>query len=189
LLAEDSVGAHVYPLPFDDTEHAELQRALGSRSVDALLGFMTALVSLPEMIPTGAWLGELLKDADLSDGPHIERVASHLARLNNLIASALSFSEIERFCPAASDEPACRAWAQGYLDVIDQIDLEGESDEVHEDVVALSSVALRVDDALLAPELEGMTPEAYRAASRKELAAIAAELHQTWHKRRAGRRR
>lgn len=113
------------PLPFEEAELAELTRFLGDRSLASVVGMLAAVVSVPEVLPSQLWLGELMKDIEFTTAEQAQRFADLIKRLNNHVATAFADGDPERICPSDGepgdddiDDDAAHGSAErdGYVD-------------------------------------------------------------------------
>lgn len=180
-----------YALPLEPEELTLLQRALGSRSLHGALGFLTAIVSVPEPIATEAWLGELLGESSGRD-QQPERLSSIVLRLTEHVAGRMFEDDPEAIVPAAGQIEAVREWCEGYIDVIDQLEIP-DDEAVLSDLFTLDFLAGRVGDEELSEVLEErISAVEFSAAARDDLPDVVASLHAAWspaRRRRAAVRR
>jgi uncharacterized protein len=119
------------PLPLDDNELAELEGALGERSLASVIGMLAAVVSVPEVLPSQLWLGALMAKMELKDAEQAQRFAGLIMRLNNHVATAFLEGDPMRICPADRWEGDHRGDQRG-----DGEDGHADEEDVDEDRVA-----------------------------------------------------
>lgn len=120
--------AFMSPLPFEDAELAYLKEALGDRSLASAVGMLAAVVSVPEILPSQLWLGELMKGIAFKDAEHAQRFADLIMRLNNYVARAFAEGDPTRICPSDGDDSDF-----GWDDDEDRDDDEGRHDDEDRD--------------------------------------------------------
>jgi uncharacterized protein len=95
---------------------AELAKLLdaipGAMPVHQALGFMTAFVSTPTMVPPTQWVQELLADADPPTEAHARKLVDALMRTYNDIVDRLEAGK--PVGPASDDDAVVAAWCRGY---------------------------------------------------------------------------
>lgn len=109
------------PLPFEDDELSELTTFLGDRSLASTVGMLAAVVSVPEVLPSQLWLGELMKGVEFKDTQQVQRFADLIMRLNNYVAAAFVEDDVMRICLNDEHPDSSRSEAEfctSYLSII-----------------------------------------------------------------------
>jgi uncharacterized protein len=168
-------------LPFDPDELQDLRDALAPRTIDEAAGFLAAISSVPNAIAVGTWLTELLPEALRNEEASFDRVLALVARFQQHINAALGRDDSESFTPEGENKKGVRDFCAGYMDVVDQIEVDSENESVLADLFALELLAGRVSDEELREVIEpGAAIEAYVERAREDLPDIVAALYEAW---------
>lgn len=172
-------------LPLSPAEHDALARAIVPHSVDAALGMLAAVVSVPAMLPSQVWLGELLGGGKVENIEQAQRAAELVMRLNNFVAASLMERKPRAFFPDVDDDEACREFVTGYLRTCAQAEVDpkakgkiGEGLQMLFMYSQLSEVEMRRAGI---KDIDG-----YRTTIRSGLPEIIGVMHATWLEERKG---
>jgi uncharacterized protein len=101
--------------PLDDDELDTLADEVEStgRKFEWATGFLTALVTGPELVPPSGWLPVVMGE-DLSAHSNAGETIGRAMRWYNGIVATLSRDDAT-VCPPPSDHEACKAFCDGYL--------------------------------------------------------------------------
>jgi len=171
--------------PLSETDAAELAHALGDRSLDSVLGMLAAVVSVPEVLPSQVWLGELMGNAKFHRVEDAQRFADQIMRLNNFVARSLMNRMPELVCPDPGDDRACREFCDAYVHMVRRVDADPEDEsEVGHGLGMLAGYAL-LSDAALEEDLGSKKKVAtFKKGVRDAIPEIVGSLHVAWLEQR-----
>lgn len=168
-------------LPLSPAELAELTRALGERSIDYAVGMLAGVVSVPQVLPSQLWIGELMSNARLQDIQQAERLAELIMRINNHVAQSLMGGEPELVCPDPDNDRACFDFIDGYLDICQRAEVDSAFDDETGQAFGMLVAYTRVPDAVLKRDLKpGANIADFKANIGRMLPSIIGLLHTTW---------
>ncbi|MDB4975980.1 MAG: yecA family protein, partial [Myxococcaceae bacterium] len=184
--AQTLPGVHnPYGLPLSKKELAQLDKALGSFTLDRLIGVFCAVVSVPATLPPKRWMAMIAPSVKVADAVEFRALSDAMLRAYNHVAERMQAWSIAELVPVSAAPEACRAWARGYVSVCDEVELPEQKGELVDSLFGVY-VAAEVPRYLtiLDAHLEGATRAEHIAQRQELLADDVAYLYEGWERAR-----
>lgn len=172
-------------LPLSPAEHDALTRAIAPHSVDAALGILSAVVSVPATLPSQVWLGELVGGGKAKNIEEVQRAMELVMRLNNFVAASLMERRPRAFFPDVDDDEACRAFVTGYIRTCALAEVDPKATgKIGEGLQMLFTYSQLTEKEMKRAGIKDI--DSYRATIRSGLPEIVGVMHATWLAERKG---
>ncbi|MBL8522446.1 MAG: YecA family protein [Betaproteobacteria bacterium] len=188
-------------VPLTDAEITALETLLATPAfakqamgLDEMQGFLCAVISGPEQVPSSRWLPAVLGDPVYESAAQAEEVMSLLMRFYGEIATGLGAGEAPALVlnydgDGKSDEYDYATWCLAYLDGVDFAttpwDEVGDADEVNELLFPLSLLAGEIDPKSL-KQIKPIEFATLVAECEDDLPLLLVEIYQYFRSRPAG---